>query len=198
MSGELIPYHQMGAEAWRRLRVAANDTQHPMRLQSVATTTDEGGPSVRLLILRGADKSSRALWHHTDVRSRKFAELRARPRLCALAYDNRDGVQLRIFGRVRVCTDDETSQKHWDQLVLAVQVLYNSERAPGEPVAPNDPRTSAMVAAVDEGSQGAGFGNFGVLETQVDRIDWLQAVGSEQRRALLRAESGWEAEPVAP
>ncbi len=67
---------------------------------ALATTARQGAPSVRFVLLKGADR--RGFVFFTDGRSRKGRELRAAPARAAVAfYWNPIGRQVRIEGRVQ-------------------------------------------------------------------------------------------------
>jgi len=65
---------------------------------ALATTGRRGAPSVRFVLLKGADR--RGFVFFTDGRSRKGRELRASARAAVAFYWNRLGRQVRIEGRV--------------------------------------------------------------------------------------------------
>ncbi len=201
MATQVIPYNDMAEETWLRLEQAADDPSHPMRLLVAATINARALPAARTLVLRGATRNPPRLWFHTDARSAKVHQLRQRPELCAIAYDARDGVQLRIDGKVIVHVDDRATDAHWAQTDLAVRFAYASAAPPGEPV-PNaaeaDPRSLIHRHRIDEGRSEHGREHFAVLEVVVSAIEWFQTTTSLQCRALLRADSNWHPQPLTP
>ena len=75
---------------------------------AIATATPEGRPSVRMLLLKSADE--RGFTFFTNYESRKGRELAANPRAALLFH--RDGVQVRVEGRVERLSDEE-SDAYW-------------------------------------------------------------------------------------
>ncbi|MHB8469755.1 MAG: pyridoxamine 5'-phosphate oxidase [Gaiellaceae bacterium] len=65
---------------------------------AVATSTPEGAPSVRMVLLKEAD--ARGLVFHTHYTSRKGNELEANPRAALLFHWDPLGRQVRVEGRV--------------------------------------------------------------------------------------------------
>lgn len=65
---------------------------------ALATSTADGRPSLRMVLLKRADEDGFAFY--TNLESRKAAELAANPRAALLAYWQRLGRQVRIEGRV--------------------------------------------------------------------------------------------------
>jgi pyridoxamine 5'-phosphate oxidase len=65
---------------------------------ALATSTPDGRPSVRMVLLKGADETG--FGFHTNYESRKGGELDANPRAALLFYWQPQGRQVRIEGRV--------------------------------------------------------------------------------------------------
>lgn len=195
---QLVDYADIGNEAWRRLNTAADDQEHPLRLFTVATVDERLKADARLLVLRGASRDDACLWFHTDVRSRKTAQVRTHSSACAVAYDWRDGIQLRVRGTVSVHCTDELADWHWEQTDVAVRYAYAISQTPGQALSPHDPRTEAHRRRLHAGDDLAGRENFAVLEIAVESIDWLQLDPVGDRRAILYAANDWRAEPLVP
>jgi pyridoxamine 5'-phosphate oxidase len=77
---------------------------------ALATATTEGAPSLRMVLLKGADE--RGLAFYTSYESRKGRELEQNPRAALLVYWPDLGRQVRIEGTVARVPDDE-SDAYW-------------------------------------------------------------------------------------
>ena len=86
------------AEAWTHEPEDAN-------AMTLATTTPEGLPSARIVLLKGAD--ARGFVFYTNKQSRKAEELTANTRTALLFHWKPLGRQVRIEGRVEDVTDAE-------------------------------------------------------------------------------------------
>ena len=95
------PIEQYLAAA-ERARLAGVDTA-PMAL---ATAGVDGEPSVRIVLLRGADE--RGFVFYTNYRSRKAHELTANPRASLCQYWPTLEEQIRIDGTVELAATDES------------------------------------------------------------------------------------------
>ena len=73
---------------------------------ALATSTPEGRPSVRMVLLKAADE--RGFDFHTNYGSRKGGELDANPRAALLFYWQPLGRQVRIEGRVERVPSEES------------------------------------------------------------------------------------------
>lgn len=194
----MIPYDAIARTAWQMLSNAADDPTQRLRLLVAATVTPEGKPSTRTVVLRGADENSGLLWFHSDRRSPKVRHLKQRPSISVLGYDPEQQVQIRLDGEATLHFDDALAQRHWQQVSMVMQHAYGQPHAPGEPVEQPDPRLQAMRRDDDRGKAERGRQNFMVIEMRVEVIDWLQIGADGQTRAILRASSRWQAEPLAP
>jgi pyridoxamine 5'-phosphate oxidase len=86
------------AEAWTHEPEDAN-------AMTLATTTPDGLPSARIVLLKGAD--ARGFVFYTNKQSRKAEELAANTRAALLFHWKTLGRQVRIEGRVEDVTDAE-------------------------------------------------------------------------------------------
>jgi pyridoxamine 5'-phosphate oxidase len=183
-------------ETWGRLVDAANDRSHPMHLMVMATAGVDNRPAARLMTVRGASQELNKVWFHTDRRSPKAAELRGNPYLSLVAFDPRDGVELRLNGRAEIIESGPEADRHWHQAALIIQHLYSSPAAPGEPAAPPDPALLAPQESLSEALTRRARANFAVIEVTVDSIDWFQIIEARSARAILRSSRGWRTEYV--
>ena len=75
---------------------------------ALATASADGAPSVRMVLLKGADE--RGFAFYTGYVSRKAADLEANPRAAALFYWDPLGRQVRIEGTVERVSAEESDQ----------------------------------------------------------------------------------------
>ena len=85
---------------------AQNATDDRAAAMTIATSTPEGRPSTRVVLLRGFD--DRGLVFFTNYDSRKAEELEANPYAAALFYWPQLDRQVRIEGAVKRVTRDES------------------------------------------------------------------------------------------
>src|SRR5947209_7224536 len=72
---------------------------------TLATSTPDGAPSARMVLLKGAD--ARGFVFYSNAESRKGGELAANPRAALVFYWPTLGRQVRIEGRVEAVADAE-------------------------------------------------------------------------------------------
>jgi pyridoxamine 5'-phosphate oxidase len=89
-------------EQFRRWRAEAGDPD----AMALATATPDGAPSVRMVLLKGADQ--RGFVFFTGYASRKGGELEANPRAALLFHWAQLGRQVRVEGQVERVGADES------------------------------------------------------------------------------------------
>ena len=177
------------ADVWRRLSRGVADRRSPLHTLAVATN-GLTGPQVRTVVLRGVDRATRTITFHTDVRSRKFAELEADPHIAVLAYDGGPKMQLRLRGRAICHCGDAIAAAVWAGARATGKAGYHQAEPPGTPI-------------VEPGSLGApladGFVNFVVVCVVVETLDWLMLGHDAHRRAYFAWPDGqMTAQWIAP
>ncbi|MFG0329369.1 MAG: pyridoxamine 5'-phosphate oxidase [Phycisphaerales bacterium] len=97
--------------AW--LDYARTKTEAPnWNAMALATATDDGAPSVRMVLLKEWDLDAMAITFYTNYESRKASELDANPRLAVVLHWDDLERQLRVRG-VAERADDETSDRYF-------------------------------------------------------------------------------------
>lgn len=166
-------------EVWRRIEAGEGAARHP-----VLATTGDGGPEVRTLVLRAADRSDGTLEMHTDAASPKVAQLRRRPRAAILIWDEDAALQTRLHARVSI-RSGASAATVWGKVPADVRQRYGGT-VPGKQI------------DTPEGAETAGdLARFAVLRAHVYRIDVLH-LGHPRRRALYSFDDGFAGRWIAP
>ncbi len=137
------------------------------------------------MVLRHADKQTRQLRFHTDIRSAKTIELTLNNAISVIGYDTGQKIQLRVRGRGHIETNTPAADLAWDRTGLASRKCYLAAPAPGteaidatsglqEDWAARDPTTAESEA---------GRANFAILLVDVVEIEWVYLASQGHRRA---------------
>jgi pyridoxine/pyridoxamine 5'-phosphate oxidase len=116
---------------WRLLARGAVDAKHAFKLCSIATVNADGLPDTRTVVLRGCDISAKELSFHTDIRSRKIADIKKQPEVCLLFWHPIQSLQLRIFGKAQVHHLDGKTEEKIASLPPQQIALYGFASKPG-------------------------------------------------------------------
>jgi general stress protein 26 len=187
----LIEADEMGEWVWTSLARGADLSDHPMHLLSMATVSPDGRPSARLMTNRGVDRFTGRMWFYTRMDTPKVADLHARSAVCVMGYDPAWGVQVRLNGTARLHHRDAMAEEHWGHIAQVAQWLYELPDLEEESPVGIDPRLPQDREKLTAGLTAKSRAQFGVIEITVETIDWLQATGPAQRRAVMHATDRW-------
>jgi 3-hydroxyisobutyrate dehydrogenase len=181
-----IPYgiDEIERLCWRLLYHGALMSKNPMHYMGVATCGTDG-INLRTVVLRYADPDMKTLRFHTDVRSQKWRDLIADPRVSLLLYDNPEKTQLRLTGAATLHADDTLADEAWEKTVLYSRRCYLSLTPPSSA---SDLPTSGLPEPfidADPSPEESAMGrkNFGVIQVRVQGLDWLNLNAHGHRRA---------------
>jgi hypothetical protein len=177
---------------WRALDRGATDAHASFHHPALATSSLDGGCSLRTVILRRVLAGERRLLCHTDRRSGKFAELQTNAHAAWLFYDPESKIQVRASGPCELHTDDALAEHQWQGARPMSRRCYCALHAPGTP-APHP--VNGLPDALSERSPSeaearVGRANFAVIACHIDLIDWLYLRAGGHRRARFDWRSG--------
>lgn len=182
--GHVDDLEAVRADAFAMIGRGVSDRRHAFHTPVLVSYGVDGFPAARTVVLRGFDADARTLVFHTDVRSRKVAELQSDPRVAVVFYDDRQKTQVRALGSAVVHIGDAIANASWQRVSAFSRRCYLG-MAPGTPGSepasglPSGLEGRAPTAAESE----AGFANFAVIRASVRRLDWLYLSARGHRRA---------------
>ena len=152
---------------------------------AIATATPEGRPSVRMLLLKGADE--RGFTFFTGYTSRKGRELEANPR-AALLF-RRDGIQVRVEGAVERIPAEE-SDAYWRSRPAGSRRSAAASNQ-SEPIDSREELEEAVAAQPAEPERPERWGGFRLVPDTYEF--WRHRDDRLHERHLFRAcADGWE------
>lgn len=173
-------------DCWNRLVTGAVKSRTPFHTPSIATL-HQGEVNMRTVVLRKALPVERALRFHTDIRSSKWAELSLNPSISALFYDASERIQLRVKGSAILHHTNQITAEAWEKTTLSSRRCYLTQHSPssfsGIPTSglSEDIEQENFTLAESE----VGLQHFGIVEIQVQSIDWLWLNHAGHRRAFF-------------
>jgi len=172
-------------DVWSRLERGMADPQSALQSAALATQSP-AGPAVRTVVLRAVDESARTLTCHTDKRSSKVADLATDARVAWMFYDPDARLQMRLCGSAVIHDSDARAEKRWRSAPPVTRRYYCTVAPPGSELRQSDTGLIPGLESRDptmEESERYGRPHFVVLDTEVERIDWLWLPGNGHRRA---------------
>lgn len=174
---------------WQRLESAVDDRDADFRTPSLATLSESGHATSRIVVLRHALRTAGQLHFHSDSRCAKIRELVANPVATLLFHDRRAGVQLRATAEIRLHHRDAVAHETWRQLHDRARRVYHAAATPG----------STEITSGQTLDERSARENFCVLIASLRTMDWLQLHEQGNRRMVFEAgDRGWTGKAVAP
>ena len=96
----LEPFQIIKSE-WKNINLGIRKAKHDYH-SFVFSTVSKNSPESRTVILRDFDEHKKAIWFHSDRRSKKILHLEENKNVSALFYDKSRKVQLRISGLAKI------------------------------------------------------------------------------------------------
>jgi len=169
---------------WEELGQGASNS-HSAYHTPVFASLSERGSSLRTVVLRKVVPEERAIVCHSDIRAAKVAEIKRNPSVSWLFYAPEEKIQIRAEGMALVYHQDEVAQMAWQQTQLMSRRAYMASPGPGTPLdKPGSGLAENMLnrSPLQDESE-AGWPNFGVIVSTVQRFDWLYLSAKGHRRA---------------
>jgi len=175
------------ARLCRWLHAGATTPTHTFRWPVVSTTSADGTPEVRVVVLRRFDEPTRTLVFHTDVRSAKVAELKRHPHCGFLFHDPDDRIQLRLRTSATLHHADDFARREYATLPPFNRATYSAVTPPGVPLAPDAPFDYPPKPPADDE---VAFRHFLAVACVVQTADALELHPSGHRRAKFEWTAG--------
>ena len=175
----------MQDQVWRVLEAGVAEADDPARLVALATTSPDGWPEVRTVVLRKADRASGRIAIHTDLFSDKIASLRKTPRMALSVWHPGHDLQIRLQGLVTIRAGEDVRDL-WNRIPDHAQQAYGVTPPPGTPI----PDALDYVKSPDPAT-------FAVLDCTIEAIDAVH-LGQAHRRIRFLRRNAWQGEWLSP
>ena len=168
---------------WQRLERGLHDTDAPARTLALATSGPDGA-AVRLVVLRGLDRSAATLTFYTHTHSPKIAQLKDDPRAELLLWDPNALFQVRLSAHVSM---KPGSANEWDGLTRGARLNYATDPLPGTLLHDPDANTPTPDPAL-----------LTILTASIGSIDLLHLGALPHARARFSREDDFTGRWIAP
>jgi hypothetical protein len=158
---------------WKMLSTAVSDRKNPMRSLVVGSVSGSMA-QIRTVVLRKVEIETKRIYFHTDIRSSKIEDIRLTGQLSWLAYDQTERTQIRLCGASVLHHGNDLAKTQWNL------THHHSRRNYLLPEGSGKKHTEGFKTLQDKLSDfsytleesEAGFQNFVVVETTVEKLDW--------------------------
>jgi len=187
-------------DVWNKLYLGTEERGNPFRLVTVATTNGKVA-NCRIVVLRDMDIDNGILTCWTDIRSSKVSDLRLYPNMTWCFWSKNQSLQIRVYGETKVQHMTDETRQIWNEIAPNNRKDYRANIAPGQII--NTTKSHLDWQEKEEimtsGITDAGFENFAVIATKIQKIDMLHLHQSGHQRALFILNNGvWEKNWIVP
>lgn len=187
MKNRLETPEEIQSQIYKELVRATCDRHHAWRTPALATTTYEGVPNARTVVLRKVQKDQEStvcdgFEIYTHGLSPKVSELQHQPRACLLFWSAKLSWQLRVMVDVSIHAEGPDVVSLWQTLKHSRAAGdYLGETAPGQPLSVGTDDLEPLPSLFD-----APVCYFAVIRAKVMAMDWLELGRGQHRRARIR------------
>jgi pyridoxine/pyridoxamine 5'-phosphate oxidase len=115
---------------WKKLVNGYIKKKNSFRTMCVGTIDENSLCSLRTVVNRKVDELNKQIFFHTDIRSRKCADLKRNNSLSLLFYDGRQRIQISVKAIATIHINDDFTAEKWRTTSAQARLSYMSVDAP--------------------------------------------------------------------
>ena len=182
---------------WLELSFGVRKAEHSYHTFTFCTIFEKI-PEARTVVLRNANKSRNFISFHSDIRSKKYLQLKDNNNVCALFYDKSRKVQLRVNGVGSVEHKSKSCVKSWNKMSKESKICYLAPLAPSSTTSKFIPNLPSMTPhQITDKDEAYGYQNFCIINIKISKIDWLQLDHKGHKRILFEFNNDFSANWIA-
>ncbi len=170
---------------WSQIYRGMADKKSPARQPTFVTSSADGFPNARTLVMRRSDRENNQIEFHTDTASSKMTELEKNPRAGIHIWLPKVQLQIQMDVVVEIKVGDITIP-YWNNVPTNSRVTYGTIPSPGNVIespfandyAPNQKR-------------------FAILVCHIESVQLL-LLGDKHVRANYKKKNNWQGEWLSP
>ena len=170
---------------WAQISRGKADKKSPARLPTFLTSSADGFPNARTLVLRRCDQKNNQIEFHTDTASSKMFALKENPRAGIHIWLPKVQLQIQMDVIVEVKVGDITI-KNWRNVPTYSRVAYGTTPSPG-----------SIIESPFAYDQTPDQKRFAVLICHIQSIQLL-LLGIKHIRAHYKKTTNWKGEWLSP
>jgi pyridoxamine 5'-phosphate oxidase len=116
--------------AWKKLVNGYLKKKSGFRTMCVGTINENAVCSLRTVVNRKVDELSKKIFFHTDIRSRKHADLHRSNFVTLLFYDARQRIQISVKCLTTIQNNDDVAVSKWSATSARARLAYMTIEAP--------------------------------------------------------------------
>jgi hypothetical protein len=131
-------------------------------------------------VLRQVIREDNIVVFHTDIRSKKIAELKSNNKLLLHIYDKKNKIQIQAEGKAKVFYKVKLNKLTWRSLSDNTKSAYLIKETPGKKI--------ANIKDFKYLSHDDGYNNFSIVKVKISKIIFLHLSHNGNKKALFKYE----------
>lgn len=164
---------------------AVKDRKSPFHTPLLSTVDKNNKPKSRTVVLRQFFHREWLILIHSDIRSKKIAEIKKNKNICFVFYDEKEKIQVRLSGQARI---EKNYNDAWEKLSTWSRRCYLSDLEPGSYSniyhSGFNKKYSQNAPSFEDSERGKE--NFCCIICKIDSIEWLYLSSIGHRRAEFK------------
>ena len=170
---------------WAQIYRGKADKRSPARYPTFVTSSADGFPNARTLVMRRSDRKNNQIEFHTDTASSKMLDLKKNSRAGVHIWIPKVQLQIQMDVVVEIKIGDITIP-YWDDVPTNARVTYGTIPSPGTVI-------ESPIAYDHSPDQK----RFAVIVCHIERIQLL-LLGFKHVRANYKKTNNWQGEWLSP
>ena len=163
---------------WDFFQQGVKNTKSAFHFPTIATCGTKSF-NLRTVVLRQVIREDNIVVFHTDIRSKKIAELKSNNKLFLHIYDKKNKIQIQAEGKAKIFYKEKINNLIWNSLSNNTKSVYLVNKTPGKKIA-NQKDFKNLTH--DEG-----YENFAIIKVKIYQIIFLQLSHSGNKKALFKS-----------
>ena len=164
---------------WDFFQQGVKNKKSAFHFPTIATCSEKSF-NLRTVVLRQVLREDNIVVFHTDIRSKKIAELKSNNKLLLHIYDKKNKIQIQAEGKAKIFYKVKLNKLTWGSLSDNTKSAYLIKETPGKKIA-NEKDLKYL-------SHDDGYNNFSIVKVKISKIIFLHLNHNGNKKALLKYE----------
>ena len=167
---------------WEDLEEGVSNSKSGFHFPVISTIDKNGYPSSRTVVLRKIEKKNKIISFNTDIRSKKWLEIKNNNKVSVNIYDAIKKTQIRIIGNGILNYNNENWDNAWESTPNMSRECYSTPYSPSTIIQEPEDIDNNLKNIKDQEFENFKL-NFGRIDLYIHTLDWLYLIHTGHRRA---------------
>jgi len=184
-------------QIWDDLKDGVTNTKSAFHYPIISTIDKNGYPSSRTVVLREIHKENNIISFNTDIRSKKWLEIKNNNKISVSIYEPNKKIQIRIIGLAILNYKNKIWESAWDSTPSMSRECYSTPYPPSTAISKPEDIDTSLKKIKNEDLEKYKV-NFGRIDIHIKSVDWLYLIHSGHRRTKFELSKNISMSWLAP